>query len=76
VESGARGLTTQAAIYRRLWASKARFGFFTWENVNRSLPPPLTAFMRYNLSQSDFAICGNHDAVDLVRAQGIAARSR
>lgn len=71
VESGARGLTTfQAAVYRRLWAPRARFGFFTWENVNRPLPPPLAAFMRYNLSHSDFAICGNHDAVDLVRAQG------
>ena len=71
VESGARGLTTfQVAVYRRLWASRARFGFFTWENVNRTLPPPLTAFMRYNLSQSDYAICGNHDAVDLLRVQG------
>jgi len=71
VESGARGLTTfQAAVYQQLWAPRARFGFFTWENVNRPLPLPLTTFMRYNLYQSDYAICGNHDAVDLLRVQG------
>src|SRR5919201_1829829 len=40
----------------------ARLSFFTWENLERSLPLPLPLIRRYVLSRADGAIAGNSEA--------------
>ena len=71
IEESPRGLATfQAALYKRVWSPNARFVFFTWANLERPLPRPLYVFERFNIAQTDHAICGNQDAARLLRTKG------
>jgi glycosyltransferase involved in cell wall biosynthesis len=51
-----------------------RFGarpvFFTWQNHFRRYPPPFCWWERYIYRQATYAIAGNHDAVQVLRAKG------
>ncbi|MCL4368714.1 MAG: glycosyltransferase family 4 protein [Actinobacteria bacterium] len=51
-----------------------RFGtralFFTWQNLDRTYPPPFSFFERYCLQNSDGAIAGNHEAAGILRRRG------
>ena len=70
-ESGTRGLTTfQAALYKRLFAPRSKFITFTWSNLEKPMVFPLQFFERYNLKQTDHVICGNQDALTLLRSKG------
>jgi glycosyltransferase involved in cell wall biosynthesis len=44
--------------------------FFSWQNLNRSYPPPFRWFERYVLRHADAGIVGNADAVQVWRAKG------
>lgn len=48
----------------------ARAIFFTWQNLQRSYPPPFRWMERYVLQYSDGAIAGNHAAADVLSAKG------
>jgi glycosyltransferase involved in cell wall biosynthesis len=61
-------VTVQAALLGKLLG--ARVVFFTWENVRRSYPFPLGAFLRMVLRLSDGAIAGSETAHDLLRLRG------
>ena len=53
-----------------------RFGaktlFFTWQNLLRRYPFPFRTLERYNLAHADYALAGNTEAVDVLRAKGYA----
>ncbi len=44
--------------------------FFTWQNLRRSYPFPFSAWERYNLTRADYALAGNADAAQVLRAKG------
>ena len=49
---------------------RAKSLFFTWQNLNRVYPPPFSLFEQYALTHSDYAIAGNRDATNVLRAKG------
>jgi glycosyltransferase involved in cell wall biosynthesis len=60
--------TLLAASFGRLLG--ARVIFFTWENVWRRYPFPLSVFHRAVLRLAHGAIAGNHEAYELLRRRG------
>jgi len=44
--------------------------FFTWQNLNRTYPPPFRWWERYNYRRARHVIAGNHDAATVLRAKG------
>lgn len=44
--------------------------FFTWQNLNRSYPPPFCWLERYCYRHATHAIAGNQEARDVLRAKG------
>ena len=71
IEEGWRGLTTfQAALYRRIWAPRARFVIFSWENMVRPLPWYQFIFQSHNLRYTNHLICGNRDGIACARGAG------
>lgn len=61
-------VTCQAVCLARLLG--ARVIFFTWENVRRRYPPPLSLLLGVVLRLADRAIAGSEHARDLLRARG------
>jgi glycosyltransferase involved in cell wall biosynthesis len=51
-------------------AVKARTIFFSWQNLNRTYPPPFRWFERYVLSHAAAGIVGNRDSEEVWRAKG------
>ncbi|MBM3129813.1 MAG: glycosyltransferase family 4 protein [Chloroflexi bacterium] len=47
----------------------ARALFFTWQNILRRYPPPFSLMETYVLRHSDYAIAGNAQAVQVLRAK-------
>ena len=71
VEEGTDALSyAQALICRNLFARRAKTVFFTWMNFEKRLKFPFPLVERWNLHRSDAAICGNSDAVELLRRKG------
>ncbi len=54
------------------WAVRRRRPalFFTWQNLNRSYPPPFNRMERYTYRHAVYAIAGNHEATGVLRAKG------
>jgi glycosyltransferase involved in cell wall biosynthesis len=50
----------------------ARSLFFTWQNLLRRYPPPFAWIERYCHARAAGAICGNAEAVDVLRQKGYA----
>ena len=48
--------------------------FFTWQNILRRYPVPFSWMESYVLRQTDFAIAGNTEAGDVLRAKGYAGK--
>ncbi len=44
--------------------------FFTWQNLVRDYPPPFSWIESYVLRRVDYAIAGNAEAIDVLRAKG------
>ena len=44
--------------------------FFTWQNIHRRLPPPVSWMESWVLRHSDAAIAGSADAADVLRRKG------
>ncbi|GFP19423.1 hypothetical protein HKBW3S03_00928 [Candidatus Hakubella thermalkaliphila] len=71
VEQGAGAFSYfQTLIARKVFAREAKCLFFTWVNCEVGNRFPLSFFERFNLSHSDYAICGNREAADLLRRKG------
>ena len=49
---------------------RAKAVFFTWQNIQRRYPPPFSLIESYNLRNADYAIAGNSEAVEVLRAKG------
>ncbi|HEU5316696.1 MAG TPA: glycosyltransferase, partial [Chloroflexota bacterium] len=49
--------------------------FFTWQNLLRRYPPPISWLEQLIYRQSAGAIAGNAEAVDVLRAKGFGART-
>jgi len=48
----------------------ARTLFFTWQNLYRRYPPPFSWTERYVLRRADYALAGNAEASEVLRAKG------
>lgn len=48
----------------------ARALFFTWQNLLRRYPPPFSWMERYNLKNTAYAIAGNQEGKEVLRAKG------
>lgn len=48
---------------------QARALFFAWQNLNKKYPFPFSEIERYNLKRACFAIAGNRDAEQVLRAK-------
>jgi len=71
VEQGYNALSYfQILIGKRLLTSHAKCLFFTWVNWRQKSKFPLSSVERYNLKHSDYAICGNQDAAEILREKG------
>jgi len=55
---------------RSACAIKARTVFFSWQNLNRTYPPPFRWFERYVLKHAAAGIVGNRDSEHVWRAKG------
>jgi glycosyltransferase involved in cell wall biosynthesis len=55
---------------RAAQAVKARTVFFSWQNLNRTYPPPFRWFERYVLKYAAAGIVGNRDSEEVWRAKG------
>ncbi len=44
--------------------------FFTWQNLYRSYPPPFRQMELYNYKQTDVALVGNREAIEVLRRKG------
>src|SRR5262249_34257885 len=44
--------------------------FFSWQNINRSYPPPFSWGERWVLNRVDYALVGTESAADVWRAKG------
>jgi len=55
---------------RSAQAIQARTVFFSWQNLNRTYPPPFRWFERYVLRHAAAGIVGNRDSKDVWRAKG------
>jgi glycosyltransferase involved in cell wall biosynthesis len=53
-------------------AKNARTLFFTWQNINRTYPPPFRWLERNVLSTADAAIAGSKEAQQVWRSKGFA----
>ena len=69
VEEEPYNLATVLAV-RAARSVGAAVAFFTWQNLNRNYPPPFRWFERYVYRASSYALCGNRDAEDVLRAKG------
>jgi glycosyltransferase involved in cell wall biosynthesis len=71
VEQGADAFSYfQTLIARKVFAPKAKCLFFTWVNCEVHNRFPLSFFETFNLRHSDYAICGNREAADLLQRKG------
>lgn len=52
----------------------ARALFFTWQNLLRRYPPPFGWMERYNLKNAAYAIAGNQEGKEVLRAKGYRGR--
>ena len=67
------------ATLQALWLGKragARCLFFTWQNIPKRYPPPFSWVEGYVLRHADFAIAGNAEALDVLRAKGYRGPTR
>ena len=55
---------------RSAQAVNARTVFFSWQNLNRTYPPPFRWFERYVLQHAAAGIVGNRDSEEVWRAKG------
>ncbi len=62
--------TFHALLQAHRAAPKARFLFFTWQNLNRAYPPPFRWMEQYVYHHAHAAIAGNRAAVEVLRAKG------
>ncbi len=46
--------------------------WFSWQNLQRTYPPPFAWWERYNLRHCEYALVGNATAVEVWRAKGYA----
>lgn len=44
--------------------------FFTWQNLRRRYPLPFRWMEQYNYAHADYALAGNAQAIDVLRAKG------
>jgi len=61
------------ATFQAMWLARrlgAKALFFTWQNLLRRYPPPFSWIEAYNLRHADYAICGNREAGEVLRAKG------
>jgi L-malate glycosyltransferase len=76
VEQGASAFSySQALFERNLRSPKTKTCFFTWINYEYQLRWPWTQLEPYNLRNSDGAIGGNKDAVDILRRHGFKGKT-
>lgn len=73
VEQGANALSYfQTLIFKNLHAPQAKALFFTWVNTPYENGPFFTQIEKFNLKNSDAAICGNAGAEKILRDKGFA----
>ncbi|MCC6271384.1 MAG: glycosyltransferase family 4 protein [Microbacteriaceae bacterium] len=64
-----------ALATRQALAVGARPIFFTWQNLLRTYPPPFRWFEQYVYGRSRYAVAGNAEAVDVLKAKGFRGLS-
>ncbi len=69
IDQGANAVAYfQAIVMNKLFlGGRAKMGFFTWMNLPYANPFPFNSLEKYNLKNTDFAICGNRDAERILR---------
>ncbi len=71
VDQGANALTYfQAININKIFSIRAKMCFFTWMNKPYANPFPFNIIEKYNLKNTDMAICGNNDAKLLLIKKG------
>lgn len=71
VEQGTSALSYfQTLIFKKVFASKAKTIFFSWQNIYFKYRFPFSFFEKFNLANSDYAIAGNEDAKQIIRKKG------
>jgi glycosyltransferase involved in cell wall biosynthesis len=63
-------VSAQACRLRRRICPQAKVVSETEQNILKKLPPPFERIRAYTLSQADFAVARNSEAVDVLRAKG------
>lgn len=58
-------VTLHASLVGRM--NHARIVFFSWQNLDRSYPPPFSLFEKINYRLAAAAVAGNHEAADVLR---------
>ncbi|PEN12814.1 glycosyl transferase family 1 [Longibacter salinarum] len=61
--------TAQVYQANRLWHD-CPIGFFTWQNIQKTYPPPFAQTERMVLRESAFAFAGSDSATEILRAKG------
>jgi len=61
------------ATLQAIWLGQrvgAKCLFFTWQNLCRRYPPPFAWIEHYVLRRADYALAGNSEALEVLRAKG------
>ena len=75
VEQGSDAFSYFEAIFlSKLFSRNSKRLFFTWVNWDAKIRFPLTFFERYNLRNTDYAICGNSGAAKILAKKGFKGR--
>ncbi|MCL4508869.1 MAG: glycosyltransferase [Chloroflexi bacterium] len=64
------------ALQTVLASGSSELLFFTWQNILRRVPPPFRFIQALTLRRAHLALCGNADAVRVLRAKGYAGEVR
>lgn len=67
-----------ATFHALLIAKKYRVRalFFSWQNLNRRYPFPFNWIESYVLNHVDYALCGNHDSVEVWKSKGYKGKAK
>jgi glycosyltransferase involved in cell wall biosynthesis len=71
VEEGVAAFSyLESIVAKKLFSRSSKVGFFTWVNWEVKNRFPLSFSERFNLKNSDFAVCGNQEAKNILRSKG------
>lgn len=69
------GVATAQAFIANQGSTRVPIGFFTWQNINKKYPFPISKTEQMVYRRSSFAVAGSKSAVDVLREKGYTGKA-